>query len=97
LAWVLLQVIQLEQSDAVEIDEADIELWGQALADRVPTVVDSPELVVLTKAAEHLPADAVAVAGEVLSVTGRIRHASGDLAVLIDCETGAISPRGRRR
>jgi hypothetical protein len=72
-------------------------LWRQALPDGVAKVVDPPEGVALAEAAEYLPADAVAVAGEVLSVTGRIRHASGDLAVLIDCETGAISPRGRRR
>ena len=97
LACRLLQVIQLEQSDAFEIDEADIELWRQALADGVAKVVDPPEGVALAEAAEYLPADAVGVASEVLGVSSRILHAAANLAILIDRETVAVPPRGRRR
>jgi hypothetical protein len=97
LAWRLLQVIQLEESDAFEIDEADIELWRQALADGVAKVVDPPEGVALAEAAEYLPTDAVGVASEVLGVSGRILHAAGNLAILIDRETIAVPPRSRRR
>jgi hypothetical protein len=96
LAGVLLQVIQLEEPGALEIHEADIELRGQTLTDRIGVVIDSPKLVVLADATQDLPADAVAVAGEVLSVPSRIRHAAGDLAVLVNCEAGAVPPRGRR-
>ena len=84
LDWVLLQVVQLEQTGALEVDEADIELWGQALADGVAAVVDPPEGVALAGAAEDLPADAGAVAGERLGVPGRVLHAAGDLAVLVN-------------